>query len=85
MSQRLLREGKRIVLDSLRKGKSMLEMLVSSKIRRTLLRHLLTHPSRRFYLSGLARELNLTISPLRRELKRFEGLGLLKSLKEANT
>lgn len=63
----------------------MLETLVSSRIRRSLLGHLLAYPSGRFYLSGLARELGLTISPLRRELKRFECVGLLKSSKEANT
>ncbi len=62
----------------------MLESLVSSRIRRTLLEHLLAHPQDRFYLRGLARQLGLTISPLRRELKRFERLGMLSIAEEAN-
>ena len=62
----------------------MLEPLVSSRIRRTLLEHLLGHPDDRFYLRGLAKELGLTISPLRRELKRLEDLGVLSAYQEAN-
>lgn len=62
----------------------MLETFVPSRIRRTLLEHLLTHPSDRFYLRGLAKELGLTVSPLRRELKRLEALGVLKAYQEAN-
>jgi len=63
---------------------TMLESLVSSRVRRTLLEYLVTHPQDRFYLRGLAKELNLSISPLRRELKRLEQLGLLKTYQEAN-
>lgn len=62
----------------------MLETLVPSKIRRALLEYILTHPTTRFYLRGLAKELGLSVSPLRRELKRVEELGLLKSYQEAN-
>ena len=62
----------------------MLETLISSKIRRALFEHLLTHPRDRFYLRGLAKELHLSISPLRRELKRFEQNGLLTTIQEAN-
>ena len=62
----------------------MLESLVSSKIRRALLEHFLTHPHDRFYLRGLAKELSLSVSPLRRELKRFEHSGLLHVQHEAN-
>ena len=62
----------------------MLEALVSSKIRRALLEYILTHPTDRFYLRGLAKELNLTVSPLRRELKRLEQSGLLSTAPEAN-
>lgn len=61
-----------------------LKTLVSSRIRRTLLEHLISHPDDRFYLRGLAKELNLTISPLRRELKRLEQLGVLRAYDEAN-
>ncbi|MBI3325055.1 MAG: winged helix-turn-helix transcriptional regulator [Candidatus Omnitrophica bacterium] len=62
----------------------MLETLVSSRIRRTLLEHLLQHPAGRFYLRGLAKELTLAISPLRRELKRLEEQGMLSAYQEAN-
>jgi len=62
----------------------MFETLVSSKIRRALLEHLLTHSHERFYLRGLAKELGLAVSPVRRELKRLEQLGVLKAYDEAN-
>ena len=62
----------------------MLEALVSSKIRRALLEYLLTHPGTRFYLRGLAKELDLAVSPLRRELKRFERSGILQASPEGN-
>jgi len=62
----------------------MLETLVSSRIRRTLFEHLLAHPAERFYLRGLAKELNLSVSPLRRELKRLEHAGMLKAIQEGN-
>lgn len=60
----------------------MLESLVSSRIRRTLLEHLLTHPTEPVYLRGLAKQLGLSISPLRRELKRLEQAGMLKAADE---
>ena len=62
----------------------MLETLVSSRIRRTLLEHMLAHPDERFYLRGLAKLLNLSVSPVRRELLRLEQLGLLRAYDEAN-
>ena len=62
----------------------MLETLVSSTVRRTLFEYLLTHPQGRFYLRGLAKELHLAISPLRRELVRLERVGVLKAYPEAN-
>ncbi len=62
----------------------MLETLVSSRVRRTLYEYLLTHPADRFYLRGLAKELSLSVSPLRRELQRLEHLGVLKAYEEAN-
>jgi len=62
----------------------MLETLVSSRIRRTLFEHLLTHPTDRFYLRGLAKELGVSVSPLRRELKRLERSGMLTVSQEAN-
>jgi hypothetical protein len=62
----------------------MLETLVSSKIRRALLEHILIRPTDRFYLRGLAKELNLSVSPLRRELKRLEQSGVLTAAQEGN-
>jgi hypothetical protein len=62
----------------------MIESLISSKVRRALLEFLIAHPERRFHLRGLARELGLAVSPLRRELKRLEELGLLRAFDEGN-
>lgn len=62
----------------------MLETLISSRIRRTLVEYILTHPSDRFYLRGLAKSLNLAVSPLRRELKRLEQAGVLRPDHEGN-
>jgi len=62
----------------------MLEPLVSSRIRRTLLEYLLAHPTDRFYLRGLSKELGLSVSPLRRELKRLERSGMIAAAPEGN-
>ena len=62
----------------------MLEALISSRIRRVLVEYLLAHPEHPVYLRGLAKELGLSISPLRRELKRLEQAGLLKAHEEGN-
>ena len=62
----------------------MFETLVSSRIRRALLEHTLTHPQEPFYLRGLAKQLNLSISPLRRELLRLEHAGMLTAIEEGN-
>ena len=62
----------------------MLEQLVSSRIRRALLEHILLQPQDRFYLRGLARTLRLSVTPLRRELKRLERAGMLKVIPEGN-
>lgn len=62
----------------------MLETLVSSRIRRTLFEYLLTHSTERFYLRGLAKQLSLSISPLRRELARLEQSGMLQAVDEGN-
>ena len=68
----------------LREGTAVLESIVSSRIRRTLIEHLLAHPAERVYLRGLAKQLNLSISPLRRELKRLEAAGVLKATDEGS-
>ena len=62
----------------------MLETLISSRIRRTLFEYLLSHPTQYFYLRGLAKDLHLSISPLRRELMRLEQAGVLAVVQEAN-
>ena len=62
----------------------MLESLVSSRIRRSLFEHILAHPQERFYLRGLAKELGLSISPLRRELKRLAQTRVLNAVQEGN-
>jgi hypothetical protein len=62
----------------------VLETLISSRIRRALLEHILSHPTERFYLRGLAKTLDLSVSPLRRELKRLEHSGLLTAVPEGN-
>ena len=62
----------------------MLETFVPSRVRRALFEHLLTHPDERFYLRGLAKQLGLSISPLRRELKRLERSGMLRAVQEGN-
>ena len=63
---------------------TVLDSIISSRIRRTLLEHFLSHPADRFYLRGLAKALALSVSPTRRELKRLEASGLLKAYDEAN-
>ena len=62
----------------------MLETFVSSRIRRALFEHILAHPDEHFYLRGLAKQLGLSVSPLRRELKRLEHSGMLKGIQEGN-
>ena len=62
----------------------MLEQLISSRTRRALLEHVLLHPQDRFYLRGLAKTLQLSVTPLRRELKRLERAGMLKAVPEGN-
>ncbi len=61
-----------------------LETLVAPRIRRTLLEYLAVHPTDRFYLRGLAKQLALPVSPLRRELKRLEQSGMLATSAEGN-
>ncbi|PIQ83316.1 MAG: hypothetical protein COV75_08115 [Candidatus Omnitrophica bacterium CG11_big_fil_rev_8_21_14_0_20_63_9] len=57
---------------------------MSSRIRRAVFEHILAHPTDRFYLRGLAKTLDLSVSPLRRELKRLEHSGLLQACQEGN-
>ena len=63
----------------LAEGTIMLETFISSRIRRALFEYILCHAGERFYLRGVAKELSLSISPLRRELKRLEQAGMLRT------
>lgn len=62
----------------------MLESFISSRIRRTLFEYLVKSPTERFYLRGLAKTLDLPVTPLRRELKRLEETGMLQACDEGN-
>ena len=62
----------------------MLETLVPSKVRRALFEQLLTHPTERVYLRGLAKSLSVSVTPLRRELKRLEESGVLRAVEEGH-
>ncbi len=62
----------------------MLETLVHSKVRRALFEQLLTHPTERVYLRGLAKSLSVSVTPLRRELKRLEESGVLRAVEEGH-
>ncbi len=62
----------------------MLEAFIRPRIRRELLTHVIAQPQERFYLRGLAKKLGLSVSPLHKELRRLEQVGLLSSSLEAN-
>lgn len=62
----------------------MFEAFIRSRIRRTLLAHLMAQPPRRCYLRGLAKELRVSVGPLHKELHHLERVGLLTSSLEAN-
>ncbi|MBI5956786.1 MAG: winged helix-turn-helix transcriptional regulator [Chloroflexi bacterium] len=62
----------------------MLEYLFSSKARIKLLTRFLSDPEAKLYTRQLERELGEPVNAVRRELERFEALGLLQSFKEGN-
>lgn len=61
-----------------------MEHLFSSKARIKLLTRFLSDPEAKLYTRQLERELDEPVNAVRRELERFEALGLLQSFKEGN-
>lgn len=63
----------------------MLEALISSRVRIKVLTLFVMHPDQEYHLKGLVQELNENNNALRRELARFEGIGLLSSQRRARS
>lgn len=57
----------------------MLNKLFGSNTRAKLIRQFLFNPEKGFYIRQLARDLDLQVNSVRRELENLEGLGLLSS------
>lgn len=57
----------------------MLEKLFGSKARARLLKHFLLNSDQEFYIRQLARDLDLQVNSVRRELNNLEDFGLLSS------
>lgn len=57
----------------------MLEALISSKIKRNILKKLLSNPDERYYVRQLATILDTSVGTIHRELIKFEKSGILKS------
>ena len=68
----------------LQKGKGMLQRFFSSKTRVKLLQLFINNPESRYYLRGIGKLLNESLTPLRRELLNLKDAGFLKSSKVAN-
>lgn len=64
--------------------KQLLSPLFGSKTRVALLGHLVLHPGESFYLRQLAKLLGQSLTPIARELKKLEVLGLVVSEMKAN-
>jgi predicted nucleotidyltransferase len=62
----------------------MLEYLITSKTKRSLLKLFLTNPERSFYVREIARLTNEPVNAVRRELNYLGKAGLLKSLPQGN-
>ncbi len=61
-----------------------LDVLLTSRIRARLLSLFVMNPETDYYLKGLVRDLHETNNPVRTELNRLEGLGILASRREHN-
>jgi len=62
----------------------MIEKLVTSKTRIKILKFFLSHIDDRYYLRELERMLEASLSPLRRQLVKLTGMGILIVEEEAN-
>ena len=62
----------------------MLKTLFSSTTRVKIITHFVTNPKNRFYLRELARLLDESVNPLRRELIKLTRIGFLNAVPEAN-
>ncbi|RMD59438.1 hypothetical protein D6821_01215, partial [Candidatus Parcubacteria bacterium] len=58
----------------------MLNKLFGSNARVKILKLFLSHPEGKFYIRQIARQLNLQLNSVRRELDNLEAFGLLKSV-----
>ena len=58
----------------------MLEKLFGSKARVKILKLFLLHPTEKFYIRQLARDLKLQLNSVRRELENLENFGILTSI-----
>jgi len=62
----------------------MIEKLITSKTRIKILRFFFSHIDDRYYLRELERLLDESLSPLRRQLMKLTGMGILITEEEAN-
>lgn len=62
----------------------MLGVLLTSQVRARLLSLFVMNPDTDYYLKGLVRDLHESNNPVRSELNRLEGLGILTSRRERN-
>jgi len=62
----------------------MLESLIGSKTRVSLLTLFLMNPGRQYYVREISRLIDVDVAPLRKELANLESFGLLKSTRVGN-
>jgi len=62
----------------------MLESLIGSKTRVSLLTLFLMNPGRQYYVREISRLIDVDVAPLRKELANLENIGLLKSERVGN-
>ena len=62
----------------------MLESLIGSKTRVSLLTLFLLNPGKEYYIREISRLLDIDVAPLRKELSNLESIGLLQSERHGN-
>lgn len=62
--------------------KNMLEQIFGSKARVEILKFFLSKPEQKYYTRQLARDLELQVNSVRRELENLKNIGLIKEIKE---